>query len=38
MIVNQVIERAMERAEGAQASVGQGESTTVSFENDKPLG
>jgi PmbA protein len=35
MIVNQVIERAMERAEGAQASVGQGESTTVSFENDK---
>ncbi len=35
MIVNEVIERAMERAEGAQASVGQRESTTVSFENDK---
>jgi len=35
MIVNRLIEKAMEKAQGAQASLGQGESTDVSFENDK---
>ena len=35
MIVNQLIEKAMKIASGAQASLGQSESTDVSFENDK---
>jgi len=35
MIVNRLIEKAMEKAHGAQASLGQSESTSVSFENDK---
>jgi len=35
MIVNRLIEKAMKRASGAQASLGQSESTNVSFENDK---
>ena len=35
MIINQLIEKAMERASGAQAALGQSESTDVSFENDK---
>jgi len=35
MIVNQLIEKAMEGASGAQAALGQSESTDVSFENDK---
>ena len=35
MIVNRLIEAAMKRAQGAQASLGQGDSTDVSFENDK---
>jgi len=35
MIVNQLIEKAMKKAQGAQASLGQSESTDVSFENDK---
>ena len=35
MIVNQLIEKAMKRASGAQASLGRSESTDVSFENDK---
>ncbi|MBM3241769.1 TldD/PmbA family protein [Candidatus Poribacteria bacterium] len=35
MIVNQLIEKAMKKASGAQASLGQSESTDVSFENDR---
>lgn len=35
MIVNRLIEAAMKRAQGAQVSLGQGDSTNVSFENDK---
>jgi PmbA protein len=35
MIVNRLIDKAMEKAQGAQASLGQTESTNVSFENDK---
>jgi len=35
VIVNRLIEKAMKKAEGAQASLGQSESTDVSFENDK---
>ena len=35
MIVNRLIEQAMKKAQGAQASLGQTESTSVSFENDK---
>lgn len=35
MIVNRLIEKAMKKAQGAQASLGQSESTNVSFENDK---
>jgi PmbA protein len=35
MTVNRLIEKAMVKAQGAQASVGQSESTAVSFENDK---
>ncbi len=35
MIVNRLIEEAMKKAQGAQASLGQSESTSVSFENDK---
>ncbi|NVL92788.1 MAG: hypothetical protein HWN71_07095, partial [Desulfobacterales bacterium] len=35
MIVNRLIEEAMKKAQGAQASLGQTESTSVSFENDK---
>ena len=35
MIVNRLIEKAMEKAQGAQASLGQSESTDVSFENDR---
>ncbi|MFQ6042890.1 MAG: TldD/PmbA family protein [Candidatus Poribacteria bacterium] len=35
MIVNQLIEKAMRKASGAQASVEWAESTDVSFENDK---
>ena len=35
MIVNRLIEKAMEKAQGAQASLGQSESTNVHFENDK---
>ena len=35
MTVNQLIEKAMVKAQGAQASLGQSESTAVSFENDK---
>jgi PmbA protein len=35
MIVNRLIEEAMKKARGAQASLGQTESISVSFENDK---
>ncbi len=35
MIVNRLIEKAMVSAQGAQASLGQNESTNVSFENDR---
>jgi PmbA protein len=35
MIVNQLVERAMKKAQGAQATLWQSESTEVSFENDK---
>ena len=35
MIVKRVIEKAMRKAQGAQASLGQSESTNVSFEDDK---
>ena len=35
MIVNQLIEKAMKKAQGAQAVLGQGESVDVSFENDR---
>jgi PmbA protein len=35
VIVNRLIEAAMKRAQGAQVSLGQGDSTDVSFENDK---
>lgn len=35
MVVNQLIEKAMQRASGAQASVEWAESTDVSFENDR---
>ena len=35
MIVNQLIEKAMKKAQGAQVSLGQSESINVSFENDK---
>jgi predicted Zn-dependent protease len=35
MIVNQLVEKAMKKAQGAQASLWQSESTNVSFENDK---
>lgn len=35
MVVNQLLEKAMKNAQGAQASLGQSESTNVSFENDK---
>jgi PmbA protein len=35
MIALSLVEEAMEKAQGAQASVGRGESTEVSFENDK---
>jgi len=35
MIVERLIEKAMRKAQGAQASLGQTESTNVSFENDK---
>ena len=35
MIVSRLIEKAMRKAQGAQASLGQSESTSVSFENDK---
>jgi PmbA protein len=35
MIANQLVEKAMEKAQGAQATFGQTESTEVSFENDK---
>jgi PmbA protein len=35
MIVNRLIEKAMKKASGAQASLWQNESTDVSFENDK---
>ena len=35
MIAKQLVEKAMKKAQGAQASVWQSESTDVSFENDK---
>jgi PmbA protein len=35
MIVNRLIEKAMTRARGAQASLGRSESESISFENDK---
>jgi len=35
MIVNKLIEKAMLKAQGAQASLSQSESTSVSFENDR---
>jgi hypothetical protein len=35
MIVNRLIEKAMTRAQGAQASLGRSESESISFENDK---
>ena len=35
MIVTQLIEKAMKKAQGAQASLGQSEATDVSFENDR---
>ena len=35
MTVNKLIEKAMKRASGAQASLGKSESTDVSFEDDK---
>jgi len=35
MIVNKLIEKAMKKAQGAQASLRQTESTNVSFENDR---
>ncbi|MBW2331185.1 MAG: hypothetical protein JRF30_09745, partial [Deltaproteobacteria bacterium] len=35
MIVNRLIEKAMQKAQGAQAALGQSESTNVSFEDDK---
>lgn len=35
MIVNQLVEKAMKKAQGAQATLRQSESTKVSFENDK---
>ena len=35
MIVKRLIEKAMKKAQGAQASLGQSESINVSFENDK---
>lgn len=34
MIVNQLIEKSMKKAQAAQASMGKSESTNVSFEND----
>ena len=35
MIVNRLIEKAMTKAQGAQASLGRSESVNISFENDK---
>lgn len=35
MIANQLVEQAMKKAQGAQATLWQSESTEVSFENDK---
>jgi PmbA protein len=35
MIINRLIEKAMTRAQGAQASLGRSESESISFENDK---
>ena len=35
MIVNRVIEKAMRKAQGAQAALGQTEATNISFEDDK---
>jgi PmbA protein len=35
MIVNKLIEKAMKKAQGAQAWIGQSESVDVSFENDR---
>jgi len=35
MIVDRLIEKAMTRAQGAQASLGRSESESISFENDK---
>lgn len=35
MMVNRLIEEGMKRAQGVQVSVGHGEATNVSFENDK---
>jgi len=35
MIVNRLIEKAMRKAQGAQVTLGQSESTNVSFEDDK---
>ena len=35
MIVNRLIERAMQKAQGAQAVLGQSESTKISYEDDK---
>jgi len=35
MIVNQLIDKAMKKAQGAQASLGKSEATNVSFENDR---
>jgi PmbA protein len=35
MIVNRLIEKAMRKAQGAQAALGRSESTNVSFEDDK---
>ena len=35
MIVNRLIERAMQKAQGAQAFMGQSQSTNISYEDDK---
>ena len=35
MIVNKLVEKAMAKAQGAQAYLKQNESTNVSFENDE---
>jgi len=35
MIVNQLIDKAMKKAQGAQASLGKSESKSISFENDR---